>query len=646
MRHSSRFRRRLVIVAVVVAAAAAALRPQAQVAENAADPFGIAIPYPLVHLEHSTDPAKPGTTADLRARDPFLLYALGRDLLNRQYERRHGVGGRPGELSVPLYAPVARALAFADGHPARHARDHAASCGLCHSSVYREPSAGQTIASTSGLGRNTTHFFGGGLVEMIGEQVTRAILDEFDIDGNGIIERTEAVVAGAARVQPAPTAAEIDFGTPAPDAHGVPQLNSVFRLWYVDRFGRVLPDATSLHDPDVEGFGLAMQPFGWGRGRVSVGGRMVAQGGDATTLREFFTVAADVHMGLQAHDPTQDGGDRAARGFGGVARVSLNGAQQYDFGGAIDRGERLTPGGVSLDDPDGDGYRSELTEGDIDAIEFFLLHTPAPAATAGPAAERGAALLARTGCTQCHVESWQLKSAAAGVAGDRRLFRLDATVAADGSVSGRLVRHAPAGTATRGRHRAGGPFAVERIYSDFKHWDIGPEFHERRFDGTVQTEHRTAPLWGVGSTAPYGHAGNFRDLRSVILAHGGAASASRHAFRALSESDRTRLVEYLQSLVLYSTTEIPSDIDGDGRSSPDFHVDGQPVGYERFNPEFLFSTPPRYRRVGDFVHPNGHTLPRLLIANIDETFGLLLAHRRDGDRNGFPDRLGPLGPAN
>ena len=50
----------------------------------------------------------------------------------------------------------------------------------------------------------------------------------------------------------------------------------------------------------------------------------------------------------------------------------------------------------------------------------------------------------------------------------------------------------------------------------------------------------TEPLWGVGSTAPYGHDGRSINLREVILRHGGEATASRNAFAALPESHRGR----------------------------------------------------------------------------------------------------------
>lgn len=46
------------------------------------------------------------------------------------------------------------------------------------------------------------------------------------------------------------------------------------------------------------------------------------------------------------------------------------------------------------------------------------------------------------------------------------------------------------------------PFLVRNIFTDFKRHDFGPSFHERNYDGTLQTEFLTTPLWGGGSTAP------------------------------------------------------------------------------------------------------------------------------------------------
>ena len=637
------------VVAVAVATAAGAMALHGQVAQNARDPFGIAIPYRLVHLAHSVDVREEGTTAHLRAKDPFLLYQLGRDLVNRQFELKHGILGRPGDLSVPLYVGATRSNVVHGGSATRFARDHAASCGMCHSSVYREPSAGQTIGSTGGLGRNTSHFFGAGLVEMIGDRITRELLFAYDTNRNGVIDRAELKASVPASILPAPGAEPIDFGDLGPGPGRVPQLNSAFRLWYVDVAGRVVPEALSLEHPGVTGFGFAMQPFGWGRGQRQVGQARVSQGGEASTVREFYTVAADFHMGLEAYDPTQRSSDPRAIGAGGYAKVSLSGAQQYDFGGAIDLGRRLC-NGVSIDDPDADGYVSELTEGDVDAAEFFLLHAPAPAVRVQGSSEAGRPLLRQIGCTRCHTESWTIPAAdrRRGFTGDRRLFSLEThmrTIEGDEpELVGTIVQRSRLAK-SGAREPARGGFVVERIYTDFKHWDIGPAFHERRFDGSVQTVHRTAPLWGVGNTGPYGHSGNFMDARSVIVAHAGAASRERDAFLALTAADREAVLAYLKSLVLFQTDEIPSDIDGDGVIREDFMIAGQPVGYERFLAHYLFREPPQYEILGAYVHPNGRSAIASLITNIDEAFGLTLRHRRDPDGDGFPVGVGCPGPA-
>jgi len=125
------------------------------------------------------------------------------------------------------------------------------------------------------------------------------------------------------------------------------------------------------------------------------------------------------------------------------------------------------------------------------------------------------------------------------------------------------------------------------IYSDFKHWDIGSAFHEKRFDGTIQRTHRTAPLWGVGSSGSYGHSGNFPTLHSVIDAHAGAAVRAATAYKGLDKSAQEDVRFFLNSLRLYSTLSTPADVDGDGVASEWHAVKGVVVGQESFVPSYL-----------------------------------------------------------
>jgi hypothetical protein len=603
--------------------------------------LGNAIPYPRIHLVASQDRTRVGTPAELRVHNPFLLYQLGRDLVNRQFTAAEGAFGGSGELNVALYADQ---RSIEDVRRARFARGHAASCGTCHSSPYREPGGGQTISSTGGRGRSTTHFYGAGLVEMIGERVRQEVLLQYDRDGDGLLTAEEVGTSAPVRIRPVPGAPLIDYGDLAPNASGVPRSNAVFRIWYTDADGRVVPDAEGLDHPGVAAFSFAMQPFGWGRGwRRSADGRLVSQGGEAASLREIFAFAADVHLGLQAFDPVQLRDDSG--GAGGVAGRSIHGALQFDFGHVPDRGVRRTSTGLSLDDPDGDGHVSELTEGDLDAVEFYLLHTPQPAQTA-PRDSPGRRLLGRLGCTRCHVERWLIpaRDPERGFGGDRRLFRLETRVrpGEDGGpeIWGRLISLSETGP--EGLRPRGDAFVVEGIYTDFKHWDIGPEFYERRFDGTLQRVHRTAPLWGVGSTAPYGHSGGFGTLDEVIAAHGGAAAEEAEKYRKLPPTQREALLAFLDSLVLYPTDEIPVDVNDDGVTADSYRVAGQEVGYERFDARFLFRDPPRYRFLNWTRDPRGRKRPLSLMENVTDAYGFLAPNRRDGDLDGFPDVLDPL----
>jgi Di-haem oxidoreductase, putative peroxidase len=105
------------------------------------------------------------------------------------------------------------------------------------------------------------------------------------------------------------------------------------------------------------------------------------------------------------------------------------------------------------------------------------------------------------------------------------------------------------------------PFLVRNIFADFKRHDLGPNFHERNFDGTDTTHFMTAPLWGVGSTSPYGHDGRSINLEEVILRHGGEAQPSRDAFAQLSEDMRAAVLRFLESLVLFPPDDTASNLD-------------------------------------------------------------------------------------
>jgi hypothetical protein len=84
----------------------------------------------------------------------------------------------------------------------------------------------------------------------------------------------------------------------------------------------------------------------------------------------------------------------------------------------------------------------------------------------------------------------------------------------------------------------------------------------------------TLPLWGVGSTPPYGHDGRSINLTEVILRHGGEAQESRDAFAELDGNARRALVAFLESLILFPPDDTASNLDPGDRSAfyfPQFH---------------------------------------------------------------------------
>jgi cytochrome c peroxidase len=113
----------------------------------------------------------------------------------------------------------------------------------------------------------------------------------------------------------------------------------------------------------------------------------------------------------------------------------------------------------------------------------------------------------------------------------------------------------------------GNSFRVNNIFTDYKRHDLGPFFHEREYDGTLVKEFMTKPLWGVGSTAPYGHDGRSINLHEVILRHGGEAQASRNKYSQLIPDKQRQILEFLQTLLLFPPDDTASDLNAGNPST-------------------------------------------------------------------------------
>jgi CxxC motif-containing protein (DUF1111 family) len=180
-------------------------------------------------------------------------------------------------------------------------------------------------------------------------------------------------------------------------------------------------------------------------------------------------------------------------------------------------------------------------------------------------------VLKQIGCTSCHVQNLQIER-------DRRVADVETAFDPGRGHINRLFATATLllanpsslGQAQVTKVPAMQPFLVTNIFTDFKRHDLGPGFHERNYDGTMRTHFMTTPLWGVGSTAPYGHDGRSINLTEVILRHGGEAQDARDAFGALAPGNRNAALRFLESLIVFPPDDTASNLDPGDPGAPGF----------------------------------------------------------------------------
>jgi cytochrome c2 len=279
-----------------------------------------------------------------------------------------------------------------------------------------------------------------------------------------------------------------------------------------------------------------------------------AQGG-TISIREFIVGALHAEMGLEALDP-----DLAIAHAGG--RVT-------------------TPSGMVLDGsqdtieapPDPDPTNgNEIEAALVDHLEFYLLNYFKPAIyEQTPHTKHGRKVFKHIGCETCHIPDLKINR-------DRRVADVETVFDPKrGIFNGLFATAIPLhDTVDDGSGFPAlkppklGPFVVKNIFTDFKRHDLGPNFYERNHDGTIQKEFLTRSLWGVGSTSPYGHDGRSINLVEVILRHGGEAQESANAFVRLSAQDKSALLDFLNSLVIFPPDDTASNLDPGNPQTPDF----------------------------------------------------------------------------
>lgn len=377
------------------------------------------------------------------------------------------------------------------------------SCATCHGRPKGAAGFGGDVA-TRPDSRDTPHLFGLGLKEMLADEMTTDLRATRDL-----------AIAQAQQKKRSVTLILVSKGI---------------------HFGRITANADGSVDASkVEGVDadLRVKPFN--------------AEGSITSIREFVVTALHNEMGLEASsDP--------------------------DLLTASAGGRVVTPSGMVLDGskdkvmppPQPDAQNgNEIDAALVDHLEFYLLNYFKPGHTLQTSTtEHGRATFNKIGCASCHVPDLTINH-------DRRVADLETNYDSVNGVFNSLFATANPifqdindGSGYPDlKLPLGGSFVVNDIYTDFKRHDLGANFYERNWDGTLQTTFLTRPLWGVGTTAPYGHDGRSITLNDVILRHGGEALTSRNAYAALKPNDQNSLLSFLNSLALFPPDDTASTLD-------------------------------------------------------------------------------------
>lgn len=453
----------------------------------------------------------PDSSAYLIARDPFRAVARGRQVFQRKFTHAQGLGPRSSDGIGDIESDPSLGAGLAD------------SCAACHGRPQGAAGFGGAVF-TRPTSRDAPHLFGLGLVEMLADEMTA------ELRGQRASALQEAAQTGAL-VFHSLAAKGIGFGSLVAFPDGTLDLSGVQGV-----------------DPD-----LRVRPF--------------FAHGATFSIREFVAGAFDAEMGLEAWDPDLLS---ASSGADVVTPAGML------LGGSTDAIE--TPAAASaLADPDGDGIAHEIPEAALDLAEVYLLNYFRPAdRSRSEGRDAGARLMQEIGCTSCHVPELRIEQ-------DRRLADVRTVLDEErGNPFNRLYATATtlfdelddgSGLPTLKLPRRE-PFLVRGFFSDLKRHDLGPGFWEERFDGSLQRAFVTEPLWGVGSTPPYGHDGRSPTLEDVILRHGGEAQAARDAFAALGRREREQVLGFLGDLVLFSPPATASNLDPQDPTAPDHPLRG------------------------------------------------------------------------
>lgn len=248
-----------------------------------------------------------------------------------------------------------------------------------------------------------------------------------------------------------------------------------------------------------------------------------SQKGVITSLRQFTVNALNHHHGMQAN-------------------------------------ERFGARWTGTNDFDEDGIDSEISAADVSALVLWQASLKPPVVNATlpqdwtDAASRGSDLFDQLSCNQCHQRTLPLESLDfhdPGPLDNAGTLRQDEL----GSELNATYNLALMDWAESLEKDEQGRWLVplfgdlkRHVIADSQVDTLGNELLSQRF--VERNVFMTSELWGIGSTAPYGHRGDLTTLSEVITAHGGDARESRDAWMDLDESAKSDIIAFLKTLVI------------------------------------------------------------------------------------------------
>jgi Di-haem oxidoreductase, putative peroxidase len=452
------------------------------------------------------DVMTPNSSVFIIDRDPFRSIRRGRQLFQRKFTREQGQGPNNGDGHGDIGAVNGIGAGLAD------------SCAACHGRPRGSAGAGGDVV-TRPDSRDAPHLFGLGLKEMIADEITSDLRNI----------RSQALAQAKSTGQSV-TKSLISKGIFYGSITATPS-------------GTLDTSAVKGVDPD-----LRVRPFFLHGGTISI--------------REFIVGALRNEMGMEAADPdllTASSGGKVTTPSGMVLDGSLD---------AVEAPPASDPG----TDPDGDRVSNEVPTSVVDHLEFYLLNYFKPGSYRQTSdTVKGRKIFMQIGCASCHMPDLLINR-------DRRVADVETGYDPEHGIFNNLFATATAQINVTDdgsgfpalKQPKLQPFLVKNIFTDFKRHDVGPGFYERNHDGTLRKEFLTTPLWGVGSTGPYGHDGRSINLAEVILRHGGEAKAARDQFARLEDGDVERLEEFLNSLILFPPDDTASNLDPGNRNAANF----------------------------------------------------------------------------